>query len=84
MDVDSSAHEARFAALEQQVQSLASHQQHLEASLDDAAKKSDAQIGALQAQVTSQIDQQGQHIQGMFQSQLQQIEALLTKRARME
>lgn len=84
MEVDSSAHEARFAALEQQVQSLASHQQQLEANNDEAAKKSDSQFASLQTQVTTQIDMQGQHIQGLFQSQLQQIEALLTKRARTE
>jgi hypothetical protein len=84
MEVDSSATEARFAALEQQVQSLTAHQQQMEASIDASAQRSDAQIAALQTQVSSQIDQQGQHIQGMFQAQLQQIEALLTKRARTE
>ena len=84
MEVDSHAQEARFAALEQQVQSLTAHQQQMEAAIEDTAKRSDSQITALQAQVTAQIDNQGVHIQGMFQAQLQQIEALLTKRARTE
>jgi hypothetical protein len=84
MEVDSSTTEARFAALEQQVQSLTAHQQQMEASIDASAQRADAQIAALQTQVSTQIDQQGQHIQGMFQAQLQQIEALLTKRARTE
>ena len=81
MEVDSSATEARFATLEQQVQSLTAHQQQMELAIDEPAKRSDSQITALQTQVTSQIDAQGQHIQGIFQTQLQQIEALLTKRA---
>jgi uncharacterized protein YaiL (DUF2058 family) len=84
MEVDSHATEARFAALEQQVQSLTAHQQQMEAAIDESSKRADSQITALQAQVTTQIDNQGHHIQGMFQAQLQQIEALLTKRARME
>ena len=65
-------------------QSLAAHQQQMEAAIEDSAMKSDTQIAALQAQVTTQIDNQGHHIQGLFQAQLQQIEALLAKRARME
>ena len=84
MEVDTTATEARFAALEQQVQSLTAHQQQMEIAIEDSSKRSDNQIAALQAQVTTQIDNQGVHIQGMFQAQLQQIEALLSKRARME
>ena len=84
MEVDSHATEARFAALEQQVQSLTAHQQQMEAAIEESSKRSDGQLSALQAQVTTQLDNQGQHIQGMFQAQLQQIEALLNKRARME
>ena len=84
MEVDSHATEARFAALEQQVQCLTAHQQQMEAAIDESSKRADSQITALQAQVTTQIDNQGHHIQGMFQAQLQQIEALLNKRARME
>ena len=84
MEVDTTATEARVAALEQQVQSLAAHQQQMEITIDESAKRADSQIASLQTQVTSQIDMQGQHIQGMFQAQLQQIEALLTKRARTE
>ena len=84
MEIDSSEHEARFAALELQVQSLTAHQQQMEVAIEESSKRSDSQIASLQSQVTSQIDQQGHHIQGMFQAQLQQIEALLTKRARTE
>ena len=84
MEVDSHATEARFAALEQQVQSLTAHQQQMEAAIEESSRRSDGQLSALQAQVTTQLDSQGQHIQGMFQAQLQQIEALLNKRARME
>ena len=84
MEVDSHATEARFAALEQQAQCLTAHQQQMEAAIDESSKRADSQITALQAQVTTQIDNQGHHIQGMFQAQLQQIEALLNKRARME
>ena len=84
MEVDSSQTEARFAALEQQVKSLTSHQQQMEITIEESSRRADSQIAGLQNQVTAQIDQQGHHIQSMFQAQLQQIEALLTKRARTE
>lgn len=84
MEVDSHATEARFAALEQQVQSLTAHQKQMEIAIEETSHRSEGQLSALQAQVTAQLDSQGQHIQGMFQAQLQQIEALLNKRPRTE
>ena len=85
MEVDTTPmHEARFAALEQQVQSLTMHQQNLEAKIEDTAQKSDQQITTLQTQVAQQLDSQGQHMQALFATQMQQIEALLSKKHRTE
>eukprot|EP00435_Cladocopium_sp_Y103_P016471 s31_g4.t1 len=85
MEVDSSGqHEARFAALEQQVQSLTMNQQSLEGKIHEAATKTEAQFANIQAQVGRQLDAQGNHIQSMFATQMAQIEALLSKKHRAE
>jgi len=85
MEVDSSGStDARFAALEQQVQSLTMNQQALEAKIDDNAVRADSQLASLQTQVTHQLDNQGQHMQALFATQMQQIEALLAKKHRTE
>ena len=73
MEVDSEpgpAVEARFAALEQQVQSLTTNQQSLS-----------NQIGAVQTRVTQTMDNHSKEIQSMFQQQMSQIESLLKQRA---
>ena len=85
MEVDSTGtNEARFAALEQQVQSLTMNQQALESKIDDNAMRADSQLATLQTQVTHQLDSQGQHMQALFATQMQQIEALLAKKHRTE
>ena len=85
MEVDSNgAQDARFAALEQQVQSLTMNQQALEAKIDDTAARSETQVAALQNQVAHQLDSQGQQMQALFATQMQQIEALLAKKHRTE
>ena len=85
MDVDSQSQtDARFAALEHLVQSLVMSQQTMEAKIDDNAVRADNQIAAVQAQVSHQLDSQGQHMQALFASQMQQIEALLSKKHRTE
>ena len=85
MEVDSTGtNEARFAALEQQVQSLTTNQQALESKIDDNAMRADSQLATLQTQVTHQLDSQGQHMQALFATQMQQIEALLAKKHRTE
>ena len=85
MEVDSGgASEARFAALEQQVQALTHNHQALEAKIDESTVRADNQIAALQCQVSPQIDSQGQQIQALFATQMQQIEALLSKKHRTE
>jgi hypothetical protein len=85
MDVDSQSQtDARFAALEHLVQRLVMSQQTMEAKIDDNAVRADNQIAAVQAQVSHQLDSQGQHMQALFASQMQQIEALLSKKHRTE
>ena len=85
MEVDGSGvHDARFAALEQQVQSLTMNQQALESKIDETAIRSENQVAALQSQVAHQLDSQGQQMQALFATQMQQIEALLAKKHRTE
>ena len=85
MEVDGSGlHDARFAALEQQVHSLTMNQQALESKIDETAIRSENQVAALQSQVAHQLDSQGQQMQALFATQMQQIEALLAKKHRTE
>ena len=73
MEVDSDHQanvEARFAAIEQQVQSLTVNQQSLS-----------TQIGSVQSRVTQSMEHQGKEIQAMFQQQMNQIEKLLSQRS---
>ena len=85
MEVDSQgSSEARFAALEQQVQSLTMHQQTIDAKIDDNAAKTEVQFTTMQAHMVRQLDTQGQQIQSLFANQMTQIEALLAKKHRSE
>ena len=85
MEVDSSdSTDARFAALEQQVQSLTMHQQALDAKIDENASRTDSQFNTMQTHMARQLDSQGQQIQNLFASQMSQIEALLAKKHRAE
>lgn len=85
MEVDSAGPaEARFAALEQQVQSLTMNQQALDAKIDDNAARSEAQFSSMQNHMSRQLDTQGQQIQSLFATQMAQIEALLAKKHRTE
>ncbi len=74
----------RLQELEEQVTRLTSGQQHLEMKVDEAGKKTDAQISQLQHQMTAQLEGQGARIEDLFRGQMAQIESLLTKKARHE
>jgi hypothetical protein len=75
MEVDSvGTTDARFAALEQQVDS----------KIDDNASRTEAQFTTMQTHMARQLDSQGQQIQSLFASQMTQIEALLAKKHRAE
>ena len=75
MEVDSvGTTDARFAALEQQVDS----------KIDDNASRTEAQFTTMQTHMARQLDSQGQQIQSLFASQMTQIEALLARKHRAE
>ena len=90
MEVDSgsadisSATSDRLQALEAQVQQIASSHQKLEVRVDEAAKKSDAQISQLQHHMSAQLEGQGSRIEDLFRGQMAQLEALLSKKQRFE
>ena len=79
-----SAATARIQALEAQVHQLATGHQKLEVRIDEAAKKSDAQICQLQHQMSAQLEGQGARIEDLFRGQMAQLEALLSKKPRYE
>ena len=74
----------RIQELEAQVSKLASGHQQLELKVDEAGRKTDAQISQLQHQMTAQLEGQGARIEDLFRGQMSQIESLLTKKARHE
>ena len=82
MEIDSTANEARIQALEKQVQSIQSAQTVLESKVDESTKRLDHQVSSLQDQVGAQFSAQGQRIQELFNKQMHEMEALLTKRSR--
>ena len=85
MEVDSTGEqEARLAALEHQVHALAAGQQQLDQKLNDSVTRSDTQYQTLHAQVNQQMESHGHQMQALFSSQMQQIEALLSKKLRTE
>ena len=87
MEVDDdtqSALNARVIALEQHVQSLATHQQQLEGKIDESHKQTDARISTLQTQVGHELEKQSGQMQELFATQLRQIESLLAKGGRHE
>ena len=75
---------AKFDALEAQLHQLAAKHQALESKLDESVQRSDAQVSQLQHQVAAQFEAQRGEMQGLFTSQMSQIEALLSKKARLE
>jgi len=75
---------AKFDALEAQFHQLAAKHQALESKLDESVQRSDAQVSQLQHQVAAQFEAQRGEMQGLFTSQMSQIEALLSKKARLE
>ena len=75
---------AKFEELESQISRLANKHQALESKLDDSVQRSDAQVSQLQHQVAAQFEAQRGEMQGLFTSQMAQIEALLSKKARHE
>ena len=76
--------DAKVLELESQLQLLSSKQQILEGKIEACAQSNDAQISQLQHQVAAQFEAQRGEMQGLFSSQMSQIEALLNKKARLE
>ena len=82
---DAFAHQdARIIALESQVNRLMSGHQVLEQKVDESTRKTEAQISQVQHQMSAQLEAQGSKIEDLFQSQLNRLESLLSKKARME
>lgn len=85
MEVDSTGEqEARLIALEHQVHALAAGQQQLDHKVEESIARQDSQYQALNTQVNQQMETHGQQMQALFSSQMQQIEALLSKKLRTE
>ena len=76
--------EVRMHELEMQITTLHDRHQQLEVKLDESVQRSDVQINQLQLQVSAQFEAQRGEMQGLFTSQMSQIEALLNKKARHE
>ena len=81
---DGAAVEARFQALESQMMQLSTRNQALEDKIESCSQSNDAQISQLQHQVAAQFEAQRSEMQGLFSSQMNQIEALLAKKPRRE
>ena len=82
MEVDDdvqAALSARVVALEQHVQSLATHQQQLETKIDDSSKQTEHRITTLQNQVGHELEKQSGQMQDLFAKQLRHIETLLAR-----
>ena len=85
MDVDSTGEqEARLIALEHQVHALAAGQQQLDQKIDESSSRAENQYQSLHTQVHQQMESHGHQMQALFSSQMQQIEALLSKKLRTE
>lgn len=74
--------EARVSSIEAQIQNLVQNQQTLDAKIDAASHKADAQVNNLQCQVAAQFEAQSSKMEDMFTKQMEQISTLLSKRAR--
>ena len=77
-------HDARLNALESQVNRLLSGHQILEQRVDEGAKKTEAQLSQVQHQMSAKIEAQSSRIEDLFQCQMNRLESLLNKKARME
>jgi hypothetical protein len=85
MEVDSTGEqEARLIALEHQVHALTAGQQQLDQKVDESISRQDSQFQTLHTQVNQQMESHGHQMQALFSSQMQQIEALLSKKLRTE
>ena len=85
MEVDSTGEqEARLIALEHQVNALTAGQQQLDAKIDESSARAETQFQSLNTQVHQQMESHGHQMQALFSSQMQQIEALLSKKLRTE
>ena len=84
--VESQQHvnESRFQAMESQIQQLVQNHQALDTKIDANARKTDGQVNQLQCQVAAQFDAQSAKMEDMFVKQMDQLSALLAKRARTE
>ena len=70
--------------MESQISQLVQHQQSIEAKIEANARKVDVQVNQFQVQVSAQFDAQSSRMEDMFTKQMDQLSALLAKRARTE
>ena len=85
MDVDaegSSGVNARVHALEEQVAKLTKGQQNLEGKVQESSNRVEAQFNQMQHQVAAQLEAHGNQLSDLFRGQMEQIECLLSKKAR--
>ncbi len=67
-----------------EISQLVQHQQSIEAKIEANARKVDVQVNQFQVQVSAQFDAQSSRMEDMFTKQMDQLSALLAKRARTE
>ena len=84
IEAQSQLQDSKVHDMELQIQRLVTHQQSLEAKIDANARKVDGQVSQLQVQVAAQFDAQSTRMEDMFSRQMDQLSALLAKRARTE
>ena len=76
--------DTRVQQLEFQLHQLANRQQSLESLVNDHHSQHTAQVQTLQAQMMSQMEVQRTQMKGMFDDQMQRLEAILAKKGRHE
>ena len=66
------------------MQILAQQHQTLESTVHENHSQHTAQVQSLQVQMMSQLEVQRSHMAGMFDDQMQKLEAILAKKSRFE
>ncbi len=84
VEQNAQAHAVKLQDMETQISQLVQHQQNMEAKIDANARKADVQVHQLQVSVSAQFDAQSSRMEDMFSKQMDQLSALLSKRARTE
>ena len=84
IETTSRSQAAKMQDMESQIHQLVSHQQSIEAKIEANSRKVDVQVNQLQVQVSAQFEAQSNRMEDMFTKQMDQLSALLSKRARTE